>query len=498
MNRPLLIVLASLSLLILGCQTSLQPPRPVPGETPAVAHWREVLTRVDRVVAAAGTRDTAVFPITGFPFLRTSRFLAETARQPAAGPATRRWLERMHALDLAAREKEIVNLDADRCRQLARDLKVFGGRRALIAFVHAASRGLFAAALARPSLASEVRAAATVPGEYRLWRRALGLYPLVALPVAYVSAAAFDEFRQWHAMPPEQLPRTGRPVAYRLAGPGGESRLDPTALFRKAPRDALGLPLLAPGEAHRLAAALAPIIVQDTAAAYDRIGAIRWLDGRPAVATTDPVVYYYLSQSRFDDRASLQINYVFWYSRRAGENAPWIERGRLDGLTVRISLDTTGRPVMLDIMNNCGCYHFFVPDYARIRRIKAPLLGLDPLVPAWLPPAFPLQRLQLTVTSGWHQVLHIAAGNAAPPVVGYTLRPYETLEMLPDENGQHRSIFDRNGIAFGSERIEPLLFFSMGIPAVGSMRQRGHHAIQLVGRAHFDDPLLFDATFDYR
>ena len=167
-------------------------------------------------------------------------------------------------------------------------------------------------------------------------------------------------------------------------------------------------------------------------------------------------------------------------------------------MTVRISLDTTGRPVMLDIMNNCGCYHFFVPDYARIRRIKTPLLGLAPLVPAWLPPAFPRQRLQLTVTSGWHQVLHIAAGNAAPPVVGYTLRPYETLEMLPDENGQHRSIFDRNGIAFGSERIEPLIFFSMGIPAVGSMRQRGHHAIRLVGRAHFDDPLLFDATFDYR
>jgi hypothetical protein len=38
----------------------------------------------------------------------------------------------------------------------------------------------------------------------------------------------------------------------------------------------------------------------------------------------------------------------------------------------------------------------------------------------------------------------------------------------------------------------------MGIPSVGSMRQRGHHAIKLVGQAHFDDPQLFDETFEYR
>ena len=32
----------------------------------------------------------------------------------------------------------------------------------------------------------------------------------------------------------------------------------------------------------------------------------------------------------------------------------------------------------------------------------------------------------------------------------------------------------------------------MGIVDIGSMRQRGHHAIKLVGREHFDDPDLFD------
>ena len=37
----------------------------------------------------------------------------------------------------------------------------------------------------------------------------------------------------------------------------------------------------------------------------------------------------------------------------------------------------------------------------------------------------------------------------------------------------------------------------MGIPDVGSMRQRGHHAIKLVGRAYFDDPLLFEKSFEF-
>jgi hypothetical protein len=37
----------------------------------------------------------------------------------------------------------------------------------------------------------------------------------------------------------------------------------------------------------------------------------------------------------------------------------------------------------------------------------------------------------------------------------------------------------------------------MGIPDIGSMRQRGHHAIRLVGQAYFDDPLLFEKSFEF-
>lgn len=74
-------------------------------------------------------------------------------------------------------------------------------------------------------------------------------------------------------------------------------------------------------------------------------------------------VYYYFSHARFKDEPILQLNYVFWYSARDGPNSPWIERGPLDGLTVRISLDNDGLPFMVDIMNTCGCYHFFPWEY---------------------------------------------------------------------------------------------------------------------------------------
>ena len=58
-------------------------------------------------------------------------------------------------------------------------------------------------------------------------------------------------------------------------------------------------------------------------------------------------------------------------------------------------------------------------------------------------------------------------------------------------------MFNFRGIAKDAGRIEFLVFFPMGIPDVGSMRQRGHHAIKLVGRSYFEDPDLIDKNFEF-
>lgn len=497
MNRIHFFILTAVSLIVSGCQSTQPVSKPGAVVSP-IESCRQLLSLMDQAVVAAETTDTAVFRIKGFPYLRANRFLAEMAETENSPSASDQWLLRMHQLDLEAREKEILNLDNDQFQRLVNQSRHLAARKTFIEEVWACSDRLFTNAADQQRIADDVKDAVDIPTEYRTWRRVVGLYPLVALPVAYASDNAFDEFRAWHAMPPEKLPKIGAPVVYGPAGRNDDPRIDPVTLYQTTTMDALGLPRLTAQDELRLIDALAPTIVQDTAAGYDRIGQVQWSDGELTIARGAPTGYYYLSQGRFKNRPSLQINYVFWYSHRAGDSAPWIEWGQLDGLTVRISLDHTGRPVMLDIMNNCGCYHFFVPDQTQIRSVKTTSLGLDPLVPAWLPEQFPDRRLQLMVSSGSHQVQHVGTDNSAETVVPYELRPYHELEMLADENGQHRSMFNGKGIAWGSDRVEPVLFFSMGIPNVGSMRQRGHHAIKMVGSAHFDDPQLFDNTFEYR
>jgi hypothetical protein len=153
---------------------------------------------------------------------------------------------------------------------------------------------------------------------------------------------------------------------------------------------------------------------------------------------------------------------------------------------------------MIDIMNNCGCYHFFVPDKNRIERILPTPLAIDAFVPRWIPASFPQNRLSLRVISGWHQVDNIDTLNRPKNFLPYQLVPYDHLEMLPQYHTSYESIFNARGIVKNTGRIEPLIFFPMGIPDVGSMRQRGHHAIKLVGRAHFDDPDLFDDNFEFK
>ena len=102
----------------------------------------------------------------------------------------------------------------------------------------------------------------------------------------------------------------------------------------------------------------------------------------------------------------------------------------------------------------------------------------------------------MMVNSGWHQVEQVGAASPEDAgAISYSLAPYAVLESLPSDAGTRESVFTPEGIMKDSRRIEPYIFFSMGIPKVGYMRQRGHHAIKMVGREHFSNPYLFDDNF---
>ena len=476
-------------ILLSGC-TGLQ-------KTPVDAKPRKdgclsFLGEVDHAVKRGNSFNAAYEPIPDAPYLRSNRFWSAYAKRVLDRESSCLLLENMFRLNCEAREKEIRNLPTDILQ------KVFDSgtsRTDLSTKAKQCAKVLFDQIKGEPDLATKQLARSEVSQEYSNLMRVLGVYPLAALPVAYLTHKARREFQEWFDRPISDLPISGNVLSFSpkssvtSSSPTIQNLLesfstDPTAIFK-----------LSSDQIKGLAHAMAPIIVQDVAGIFDQFGEVVWKGNRVDVNTDKPTLYFYKSYAFLKETPVLQFNYVLWYEGRRGSNAPWIERGPLDGLTIRITLGSDGTPAMADIMNNCGCYHLFVPKKGLIKGIRKKTLAIDAFSPQVLPASFPALPLRVRVISGWHQVARVYTAQDNNRFLFYELLPYDVLESLPHTNGQHESVFNDRGIMKGSERIEPLLLFSMGVPKVGYMRQRGNHAISLVGREHFDDPYLFEKNF---
>jgi hypothetical protein len=482
-------------LLFLGCATTVVDHRVADLQRPIeYVRFFEVL---DHWVDKADARNAAAFAVAGFPYLRTNRFLTGLKHELDTDIRKEQWIRWLQQLDLEARKKEIRNLPSETVVELARELGEEADRKILQDRVAEYSEILLQHDKRRTDFFTILQEAVTNPDEYRTAYRVLGIYPITSLPVAVVTHRVQDEFKKWHHTPVDQLDIQGELIVYGPSQPKAYSQATAGIILKRSRKNALEVPILSAADEKILVAMLAPSIYQDQVQSYDRIGAVVWQDGHVGIDLQQPTVYYYLTHARFKGQPVLQLNYVFWYSARDGPNSPWIERGPLDGLTVRISLDNDGLPFMVDIMNTCGCYHFYSPDQKRVKRIIPTPQEVDIFVPRWMPELFPLRRLNIRINSGWHQVLHLGTENKPPVFLPYRLVAYDRLEMLPHSQDNYESIFNSRGIAKDSERVEFLIFFPMGIPDVGSMRQRGHHAVKLVGRSDFEDPDLFDGNFEF-
>jgi len=481
--------------LFLGCASISSQRIPQTLERPRPC--QEFFERLDEKVREAGVRDASAFSIQGFPYLRTSRFLSALREELKDEQERMIWVRWMQDLDLRSRKKEISNLPDEIVLSLTSE-KGRPDREALADQVESCSTALLLHDHGQPGFYTSLEPFVRVPDEYSLVLRTAGLYPLIALPVAVVTKNSREKIKKRFDANLEDLPVDGSLRAFvpgKGRSPGRETVKE---IIEESRENPLRVPLPDAIRKKELVEAFAPIFIQDVAAQYDRVGEVRWDNHRIEVNPETPTVYYYFSHALLRGEPILQINYAIWYSERAGDRPPSIEKGHLDGLTIRISLDDQGRPFMGEAMNNCGCYHLFAPDRERVDRILPRSLMFDAMVPQWLPEITAGERLGIRINSGWHQVQRLSSVKEAPDSVAYELVPYEILETLPHEDGRTESIFDEHGIAKGSERVERLILFSMGIPSVGSMRQRGHHAIELIGRAHFDDPYLFDQDFVFK
>lgn len=492
-SLPFLVILLTAHLA--GC-TAIATRQQV-GEWRRPAENAEFFRHLDESVTTAGVRDAAQFTISGFPYLRSNRFLTSLIPDLDTAERRRQWVDWMQQLDLAARLKEIQNLPDSNLQRLNRQLGRTFDRKTLIQRTKTVSDNLLAHDIAQPHFLETLEAAISAPTEYTTALRVIGIYPLTSIPVTAVTRRVQNEFRQWHHAPADQLELMGELTAYR---PGDEPRYDEKTVRRiveRSGRNPLGVPRPTPADRSVLFAMFAPVIYQDVAADYDEIGEIVWRNRKVTVNPANPTVYHYLSHTRLQGAPVLQLNYAFWYPSRSGPLSPGIERGPLDGLTVRITLDAAGKPFMVDIMNNCGCYHYYVPRQQMPLKIVTPAGEIEPFVPRRLPASYPEQRLKLRVVSGWHQVVYLNPDLKPARREAYRLMDYDRLEMLPREDQGFESMFNDRGIAKNSPRMESLIFFPMGITDIGSMRQRGHHAILFIGRAHFDDPDLFDRHFEF-
>jgi hypothetical protein len=454
-------------------------------------------TELDAAVAKAGVQNAAYFKVTGFPYLRADRFLVSLKDRLDNEDQKNQWVRWMQQLDIEARESEIQNLPAAAVEKMAAGFGFAPQRKILQEKVISYSNKLLVHDGLQPNFYDVLQKVVLSSDEYSTLMRVFGLYPITSIPVAVATEHVYSEIAEWYSLAPEKRGVRGTLTAYGPLEQADFSIAKIRQILARSEQNPLGVPRPSAGDQKTLLAFFAPVIVQDTVADYDKIGAAAWGPKQLEVDWKDPTVYYYFSVAYFKGKPVLQINYVFWFAARSGPLAPRIERGHLDGLTVRVSLSPEGSPFMVDIMNNCGCYHFFIPRKETVKRILPSPFATDAFVPTWLPSNFPRERLTIRLNSGWHQVENISARKKPAKFIAYDLTAYQQLEKLSRSDYASESMFTASGIGKYSERVEPLIFFPMGIPDIGSMRQRGHHAIKFVGRAHFDDPYLFDLNFEF-
>jgi hypothetical protein len=447
------------------------------------------LQAVDARIDAANLRDVEAARVPGYPFLRVDRYTAlSTPASPDPQALAIARLERMAALDAEGRRVEAAN-----ARIGAQEQAVLDDCRArLVAATRAEAHTV--AALARP------------PDSYSDDARIAGLYPLTLIPFSWGVAAWQQATRELYATPFPELAVRGERVRYVPAG------AVPDPIAGLLPTDAAGasafrMPGMPPTRVSELLRQHAPVVVVDTFSEDDRIGRLAWRQsGRDPfviVGPASPVTYVRVAWTEIGGTASLQLVYTVWFPARPAAHPLDMVAGRLDALVWRVTLDKEGRPLVYDSIHACGCFHMFFPT-ERVRARPGPREHEGPLDETLFAPQVvrspgPGERVVIYLAAGDHNIQRIAidAPDAAPGVA-YEFASEATLRALPlpsAAGGGTRSIYGPDGLVPGSERPERFIFWPMGVPSAGQMRQWGHHATAFIGRRHFDDPHLIDRYF---
>ena len=470
-------------------------------ENSSLRNCAELFVETEQAIIAAGVIDSQDVRIAGYPYLRVNRFLSDY-RNEVSGQAFESWINRLQELAMNGWQVELMNLPANARQRLQNRVNTtHPADTALIKALHTCGNIMRNNDLDEPAEQNTLREKALVPAEYQTWQRIAGLYPLTAIAFRLGIYRWHQQTLETYRRPLQELQVQGQLTLYTPAQKTPPlSRADVAGIIKQSSENPLHSPFPRPEEQKRLFDNFAPIFEIDRASAADKIGAPVWQGGKyPQVDTSKPFVYRHLSHTRIRNQTLLQLNYTIWFPSRPKSSSVDLLGGHLDGITWRVTLLPDGKPWLFDAIHNCGCYHLFFPT--QYTRVPADISLLNE--PAFMP------QQALTVDTGEQTILRIASASHyiqrvyfAPAIASheyhYPWDDAESLRSLPLPDGNRRSLFGQDGMVAGSERGERFLFWPMGIPNPGAMRQWGHHATAFVGRRHFDDPHLFEKTFDIK
>jgi hypothetical protein len=485
-------LLAGATALMVGCVT------PVPLQEHLAAgptkDCAQFFVTLDDAVSQAGVRDGADARIAGFPYLRVDRFLSSWRTELSSSESFTAWVNRLQALDRRARRVELNNLSAEQAAAVRAYLPAGESVARAVDRCGDALRGVD---MADPEFRALLKQRARVPDEYVTAWRVFGVYPLTAVFFLHGVTQYQNETHQTFARTLAELPRAGDLVRYATArAPRPMSTAEVSAVLRRSAANPLRIPDPTAAELEKLFAWFAPVWEVDTASSSDRIGTATWGDASaPVVDVTAPVVYQHVSHTRVNGYVLLQLNYIVWFPERPLTGVFDILGGHIDGINWRVTLAPNGRPLMYDGMHNCGCFHMFFPTTEL--RLKSLPSGIEPpLVPQSVPEGADGSRVVIRIAHQTHYIERVYAIDALGAHATLATADYDRLRSLSTSEGVNRSWFRPDGIVAGSDRAERWLFWPMGIPAPGAMRQWGHHATAFIGRRHFDDPDLFEKLFE--
>ena len=261
---------------------------------------------LDRTVAEAGVRDASVFTVSGFPYLPTNRFFTGLKDDLKNDAHKEQWVRRLQQLDLEARQKEIRNLPAAALKNLARQLGEPAGRLMLQERAAFYSAKMLTRDQRLPDFYEVVLRAVTDPSEYSTAMRVVGLYPLTSMPVTAVTRSVQEKFRKWHHAPADRLETVGELTVYAPSRGTEYSEQTVRLVLDRSRQNALFILQPSKVDQQTLLAMFAPVITQDVAAGYDKIGEVVWQDNKVRINAAKPTVYYYFSHGhcRYRQHAS--------------------------------------------------------------------------------------------------------------------------------------------------------------------------------------------------